>query len=147
MKKYKLFTFLCGLNLIGYYLTLLKQPDRQMSYLVDIKAHRSAHTTFLWPKNSTHFQVDLQCNLLWQALQQNKLLQNLRPELCYKKVSFFNVFHPEVYNINTTCQSITKHFYFIYNKNSILSVGHVSTFIRSSSGPLRKEIQELFIFQ
>ena len=28
--------------------------------------------------------------------------------------------------------------YFIYNKNSILSGRHVSTFIRSSSGPLRK---------
>jgi len=37
--------------------------------------------------------------------------------------------------------------YFIYNKNIILTGRHVSTFIRSSSGPLRKEIQELSIFQ
>ena len=37
--------------------------------------------------------------------------------------------------------------YFIYNKNSTLSGRHVSTFIRSSSGPLRKQIQELSIFQ
>ena len=37
--------------------------------------------------------------------------------------------------------------YFIYNKNSILSGRHVSTFIRSSSGPLGKQIQELSVFQ
>ena len=36
--------------------------------------------------------------------------------------------------------------YFIYNKNSILSGRHVSTFIRSSSGPLRKRIQKISIF-
>jgi len=35
----------------------------------------------------------------------------------------------------------------MYNKNSILSGRHVSTFIRSSSGPLGKQIQELSIFQ
>ena len=32
--------------------------------------------------------------------------------------------------------------YFVYSKNSILSVRRVSTFIRSSSGPLGKQIQE-----
>ena len=37
--------------------------------------------------------------------------------------------------------------YFIYNKNSVLSGRHVSTFIRSSSGLLGKQIQELSIFQ
>jgi len=37
--------------------------------------------------------------------------------------------------------------YFIYNKSSTLSGRHVSTFIRSSSGPLGKQIQELSIFQ
>jgi len=37
--------------------------------------------------------------------------------------------------------------YFIYNKNSTFSGRHVSTFIRSSSGPLGKHIQELAIFQ
>jgi len=37
--------------------------------------------------------------------------------------------------------------YFIYNKNSILSGRHVLTFIRSSSGPLGKQIQELSMFQ
>ena len=37
--------------------------------------------------------------------------------------------------------------YFIYNKNNILSGRHVSTLIRSSSGPLGKQIEELFIFQ
>ena len=39
-----------------------------------------------------------------------------------------------------------KTLYFIYNKNSILSGRHISTFIRSSSGPLGKQIQELSIF-
>jgi len=37
--------------------------------------------------------------------------------------------------------------YFVYNKNSILSGGHVSTFIRSSSGPLGQQIHELSVFQ
>jgi len=37
--------------------------------------------------------------------------------------------------------------YFTYNKNSVLSGRHVSAFIRSSSGPLGKQIQELFTFQ
>jgi hypothetical protein len=37
--------------------------------------------------------------------------------------------------------------YFIYNKNSILLGRHVSTFIRSSSDPLGKQIQQLSIFQ
>jgi len=37
--------------------------------------------------------------------------------------------------------------YFICNKNSVLSGRHVSTFTGSSSGPLRKQIQELPIFQ
>jgi len=36
--------------------------------------------------------------------------------------------------------------YIIYNENSILSGRHVSTFIRSSSDPLRKQIQELSVF-
>jgi hypothetical protein len=78
------------LNLFGYYLTLTKQPDRQISCLVDIQTHWYAHTTSLWPKNSTYFQVDLQRTLLWQALQQNKLLLlKLRPPLCYKKSNWF----------------------------------------------------------
>ena len=47
--------------------------------------------------------------------------------------------------INTTCQSIT--LYFICNKNSVLSGRHVPIIIRSSSGPLIKQIQELFTFQ
>jgi len=50
-------------------------------------------------------------------------------------------------HVNTTCQSITQQIYFIYTKNSVLSGRHVSTFIRSSSGPLRKQVQELSIFQ
>jgi hypothetical protein len=37
--------------------------------------------------------------------------------------------------------------YFKYNKNSVLSGRHMSTFIGSSSGPLRKQIQELSTFQ
>jgi len=36
--------------------------------------------------------------------------------------------------------------YFIYNKYSVLSGLHVSTFIGSSSGPLGKQIQALSIF-
>jgi len=58
----------------------------------------------------------------------------------------FNVIHPEVlYKYNLSVNNTT--LYFIYNKNSILSGRHVSTFIRSSSGTLGKEIQELSIFQ
>jgi len=41
----------------------------------------------------------------------------------------------------------TSKLYFIYNKNCVLSGRFVSIFMRSSSGPLRKQIQELFIFQ
>ena len=37
--------------------------------------------------------------------------------------------------------------YFIYNKNNILSGWHISNFIKSSSGSLRKYIQELPMFQ
>ena len=37
--------------------------------------------------------------------------------------------------------------YFTYNKNSILSGRHASTFIRSSSGPLGKQIRALSIVQ
>jgi len=48
------------------------------------------------------------------------------------------------YKYNVSVNNTT--LYFIYNKNTILSVRHVSTFIRSSSGPLRKQIQELSIF-
>ena len=60
---------------------------------------------------------------------------------------FFNFFHPEVLkHINTNVSVNNTTLYFIYNKNSILSGRHVSTFIRSSSGPLRKQIQELSIF-
>ena len=50
---------------------------------------------------------------------------------------------PHKYNMSVNNTTL----YFIYNKNSILSGWHVSTFIRSSSGPLRKQIQELSIFQ
>jgi len=61
---------------------------------------------------------------------------------------FVNVFHPEVlWHINTNGSVNNRTLHFIYNKNSILSGRHVSTFIRSSSGPLRKQIQELSIRQ
>jgi len=50
-----------------------------------------------------------------------------------------------LYKYNVSVNNTT--LYFIYNKNSMLSGRHVSTSIRSSSGPLRKEIQELSIFQ
>jgi len=62
-----------------------------------------------------------------------------------KKVKFI-VFHPEVlhkYNVSVNNTTL----YFIYNKNTVLRGRHVSTFIRSSSGPLGKHIQELSIFQ
>jgi hypothetical protein len=52
------------------------------------------------------------------------------------------VFHPEVlykYNVSVNNAAL----YLIYNKNSVLSGLRVSTFIRSSSGPLGKQIQEL----
>jgi len=45
--------------------------------------------------------------------------------------------------MNTNVSVNNAIFYFIYNKNSILPRQHVSTFIRSSSGPLRKQILEL----
>jgi len=48
------------------------------------------------------------------------------------------------YKYNVSVNNTT--LYFICNKNSILSGRHVSTFIRSSSGSLGKQIQELSIF-
>jgi len=53
---------------------------------------------------------------------------------------------PKCY-INTNVSVNNTTLYCIYNKNSILSGRYVSTFIRSSSGPPRKQIQELSIFQ
>ena len=50
-----------------------------------------------------------------------------------------------IYKYNVSVNNTT--LYFIYNKSSILSGRHVSTFIGSSSGPLGKQIQELSIFQ
>ena len=50
------------------------------------------------------------------------------------------LYYQVLYNVSTTL-------YFTYNKNSVLSGRHVSTFIRSSSDPLGKQIQELSIFQ
>jgi len=47
-------------------------------------------------------------------------------------------------NANMSVSNTT--LYFIYNKNSIFSERHVSTFIRSSSGPLRKEIKSCLYF-
>ena len=49
------------------------------------------------------------------------------------------------YKYNVSVNNTT--LYFIYNKNSILSERYVATFIGSSSGPLRKQIQELSMFQ
>jgi hypothetical protein len=48
--------------------------------------------------------------------------------------------------INTN-SSVNNTLYFIDNKNNILSGRHVSTFIRSSSGPLRKQTQQLSVFR
>ena len=50
-----------------------------------------------------------------------------------------------LYKYNVSVNNTTH--YFIYNINTVLSGRHVSTFSRSSSGPLGKQIQELFIFQ
>jgi len=47
--------------------------------------------------------------------------------------------YQDKYNVSVNNKTL----YFIYNKNNILSGRHVSTFIRSSSGPLGKDIQEL----
>jgi len=52
-----------------------------------------------------------------------------------------------VIHINTNASVNNTTLYCIYNKNSILSGRHVSTSIGSSSDPLRKQIQELSIFQ
>jgi len=49
------------------------------------------------------------------------------------------------YKYNVSVNNTT--LYFIYNKSIILSGRHVSTIIRSSSGPLGKQIQVLSIFQ
>ena len=53
--------------------------------------------------------------------------------------------YSDIYKYNVSVNNTTV--YFIYNKNSILSGRHVSTFIRSSSGTLGKQIQALSIFQ
>jgi len=50
-----------------------------------------------------------------------------------------------IYKYNVSVNNTT--LYFIYNKNNILSGRHVSTFIRSSSDPLGKQVQELSVFQ
>jgi len=63
------------------------------------------------------------------------------------RVGFTTDYEPnprDEYKYNVSVNNTTV--YFIYNKNSILSGRHVSTFIRSSSGPLGKQIQELSIF-
>ena len=52
-------------------------------------------------------------------------------------------FHRYKYNVSVNNTIL----YFIHNKKSILSGRHVSTFIKSSSRPLGKPIQELSIFQ
>ena len=52
-----------------------------------------------------------------------------------------------IYKYNVSIKNTALFFCFICNKISILSGRHVSTFIRSSSGPLGKQIQELTIFQ
>ena len=57
----------------------------------------------------------------------------------------YKLLYTEYYKYNVSVDNTT--LYFIYNKNSILSGRHVSTFIRSSSGPPGKQIQELSIFQ
>ena len=57
----------------------------------------------------------------------------------------FDIFRIFKYKYNVTVNNTT--LYCIYNKNSILSGRHISTFLRSSSGPLEKQIQELSIFQ
>ena len=59
----------------------------------------------------------------------------------------YAVFQTGVVSIYTNASVNNTTLYFIYNKLSILSGRHVSTFIRSSSGPLGKHIQELSIFQ
>jgi hypothetical protein len=85
-------------------------------------------------------------------LKQNSFLKQIRAlilkndyilwiKVCTTNMElYFTPKHKYVSVNNTTL-------YFIYNKNSILSGQHVSTFIRSSSGPLEKQIQELSIFQ
>ena len=74
------------------------------------------------------------------------------PQLKITSLTFmlfvFNVFHPEVLqHINTHVSVNNTTLYSIYNKISILSGRHVSTFIRSCSCHLRKQIQELSTFQ
>ena len=49
--------------------------------------------------------------------------------------------------INTNVSVSNTTLCFIYNKNNILSGRHVSALIRSSSGPLGKQIQEQSVFQ
>jgi len=71
----------------------------------------------------------------------------LSPNLS-RKVFFFNIFPSRsviTYKHNVSVNNTT--LYFTHNKNSLLSGRHVSTFIRSSSGPLGKQIQDLSIFQ
>ena len=67
--------------------------------------------------------------------------------LCTIFFIFFNVFHPKVLqHINTNVSVNNTTIYFIYNKNSILSGQHVSTFTGSSSGPLRNRSKNYLYF-
>jgi len=49
-----------------------------------------------------------------------------------------------LYKYNVSVNNTT--LYFVYNKNIILSGWHVSTFIRSSSGPLANRSQSYLYF-
>jgi len=78
-------------------------------------------------------------------------VRNSAPDPGYSRILFSSQYTSYVsgcpylvYKYNVSVNNTTL---FIYNKNSVLSGRHVSTFIRSSSGPLGKQITERYIFQ
>jgi hypothetical protein len=95
-------------------------------------AHTFSGSTHIY-RQHTHFQVAHTFSNSTKYVIQNKIwIRTLKYINCN---SFYK------YNVSVNNATL----YFIYNKNSVLSGRHVSTFIRSSSGPLGKQIQELSI--
>jgi len=87
MKKYELFTSVCGFEFVWFLLNTA-YTTWQTSCLFETDTR--THTTSLKPTNSTCFIVNLQCNSLWQLPQKNNSLLNFRPALFGSKPNRFN---------------------------------------------------------
>ena len=118
---------LVNLNSIMYSTTFATAQTCEMERILEI--------SLPWKRVQ---QVSTNC---WKFFTKGRhILEESRLSSTMILLSFISSYKYNVSVNNTTL-------YFIYNKNSILSGRHISTFIGSSSGPLRKQIQELSTFQ